>query len=86
MKTVTATPQPAPTQTYQTLLSQFGIYLSYGDLAQILKRDPEGLRISLTRCNQPWAQQVNKAKVKLGRRVLFSSAAIASVMDELTGK
>jgi predicted nucleotidyltransferase len=68
------------------LIERFGDLITYEQLAEYLHRDTEGLRITLSRSNQVWAQKVNKAKLKIGRRVLFSAVGVAAVVDELMGK
>jgi len=72
--------------TYQTLLQQFGVLLSYTQLASLLKRSPDGLRISLSRPRDEWAQRINATKVRFGRRVLFDTAAIAALIDQQRGQ
>jgi hypothetical protein len=80
------TPASIRSGTHQALLDRFGLFLSYQELAEVLKRDPEGLRLSLSRDSQGWALEINKARVKLGRRVLFSSDGIAAAMDRFTSQ
>ena len=43
-----------------TLLQRFGPLLSIAQLAAVLDRSPDGLRISLRATNE-WAQRINKA-------------------------
>lgn len=51
-----------------TLLQRFGPLLSIAQLATVLDRSPDGLRISLRATNE-WTQRINKARLKIGRRV-----------------
>lgn len=62
------------------LLHRFGPLLSIAQLAAILDRSPNGLRISLRTTNE-WTQRINAAKLKLGRRVYFRTAEIAQVLS-----
>lgn len=69
------------TTTATVLLEKYGLLLTYQQLAEVLCRQPEGLRISLSQGRDDWARKVNGAKVRIGRRVLFRSAQIAEVID-----
>jgi type II secretory pathway component GspD/PulD (secretin) len=64
-----------------TLLQQFGPLLSIAQLANVLDRSPDGLRISL-RTPSVWATEINKARLKVGRRVYFRTSQIADVFSE----
>jgi hypothetical protein len=66
-------------QIEEALTSQYGPLLSMSQLAKILDRSAEGLRISL-RADSEWTRHVNAAKLKLGRRVYFRTAEIAKVL------
>lgn len=65
----------------ETLLKGFGPLLSISQLANILDRSPEGLRISL-RNSSEWATRINKTRLKIGRRVYFRTSEIAEVLSE----
>jgi hypothetical protein len=54
----------------EALVKQYGPLLSLTELAKILDRSPEGLRISL-RSSGEWVKQINAARLRLGRRVYF---------------
>ena len=58
-----------------TLLQRFGPLLSMAQFATVLDRSPDGLRISLRATNE-WAQRINKARLKIGRRVYFEPVRI----------
>lgn len=62
-----------------TLIKTYGPLLSLAQLAQVLDRSPEGLRIAL-RTTQVWTEKINSAKLKIGRRVYFRTAEIAAVL------
>lgn len=64
----------------EALNKQYGPLLSVAQLAKVLDRSAEGLRISL-RTESDWSKPVNAAKLKLGRRVYFRTAAIALVLS-----
>lgn len=64
-----------------TLLQRFGPLLSIAQLATVLDRSPDGLRISLRATNE-WALGINKARLKIGGRVYFRTSQIAQLIDE----
>lgn len=63
------------------LLEKYGPLLSLGQLANLLNRSADGLRLSL-RQNGELSQKFNPARKKIGRRVYFRSALVAKVLDE----
>lgn len=67
-------------QIEEALTKQYGPLLSVAQLAKVLDRSAEGLRISL-RTDSGWSKQINAAKLKLGRRVYFRTAEIASILS-----
>lgn len=69
----------------ETLLKNYGPLLSIGQLAEILDRSPEGLRISL-RTAHPWSDRINKTRLKIGRRVYFRTSEIAELFQSETAK
>lgn len=64
----------------ETLLQRFGPLLSIAQLAAVLDRSREGIRISL-RTDSDWSKHLNAAKLKLGRRIYFRTAEIALVLS-----
>ncbi len=64
----------------ENLLERFGPLLSLPQLATILDRSPDGLRISL-RTQNPWTLPINRARLKIGRRVYFRTSQIAEVLS-----
>ncbi|AVR11777.1 hypothetical protein A8H31_20490 [Burkholderia thailandensis] len=56
--------------------------LTLDQLAEILDRSPEGLRLSLSSARADWARHINETKVQIGRRVYFRTEAIARLIDE----
>jgi hypothetical protein len=63
------------------LLQRFGPLLSLAQLASILDRSPEGLRISL-RTPNVWALRINGSRLKIGRRVYFRTTQIAEMLSD----
>jgi hypothetical protein len=72
--------------THKVLLDRFGLLLNYAQLAEVLKRRPDGLRLSLCRPKGECEQRVGAARVRIGRRVLFDTAEIAKLIDEQRGQ
>jgi len=62
-----------------SMVNQYGPLLSLVQLAELLHRSPDGLRIAL-RSSQPYADRINEARVKVGRRVYFRTATIAAYL------
>ena len=62
-----------------SLVSLYGPLLSLAQLANVLHRSPDGLRIALSG-TQPYAERINRARVKVGRRVYFRTASIAAYL------
>lgn len=58
------------------MLQRYGPLMSLDDVAEVLKRSPQGLRVSCYR-NNPLAQMLNHAKVPLGRHVRYRTGDIA---------
>ncbi|MQU61405.1 DNA-binding protein [Pseudomonas helleri] len=70
------------TTTEDIILSQFNTpLLSLKQVAQILDRSPQGLRITLSGDNEI-ARRLNPAKRRFGRRVLFAVVDLANFIDE----
>lgn len=55
--------------------------LSLSQVAEILHRSPEGLRITLSRDNEI-ARNLKPCRIKIGRRVYFRVTGIARFIDE----
>lgn len=70
----------------ESLLSKYGPLLTMPQLADLLHRSPDGLRIAL-QSRQPYTEEINKAKLKIGRRVYFRASQIAELLnsDRLCG-
>ena len=66
--------------TEEILIAQYGPLLTLSQLAKILDRSTEGLRIGLHSQNE-FAKKINAARVRLGRRVYFSTVKIAAAIS-----
>jgi len=64
----------------ELLLGQYGPLLSIAQLARLLDRSAEGLRIGL-RADTAWSRRINAARLKVGRRVYFRTEEIARVLS-----
>lgn len=67
--------------TLTTLKERYSVLLTLGQLAEVLNRSPDGLRISLSSSQSDWADQINSTKVTIGRRVYFRTEGIARLID-----
>jgi hypothetical protein len=65
----------------EILIQRFGPLLSLANLAVILDRSPDGLRVSL-RSGSVWASKVNCARLKIGRRVYFRTSQVAEILSD----
>jgi len=69
--------------TEEILLSKFGPLLTLPQLASLLDRSPDGLRITL-RGGSEFAARWNQARRKIGRRVYFRAPDVARLIDTTT--
>jgi hypothetical protein len=63
----------------ESMTQQYGPLLSITQLAAILDRTPEGLRITL-RSSAEWVNGINSTRLQLGRRVYFRTSEIAALL------
>jgi len=68
------------TATEEQLIERYGILLSLGDLADVLKRSKDGLRIALVGDSE-FARTWCSIKKKIGRRVYFRASDVARIID-----
>lgn len=68
--------------TLAALKERYSVLLTIAQLAEVLNRSPEGLRISLSSSHSEWANQINATKIRIGRRVYFRTEGIARLIDE----
>lgn len=64
----------------ETLVERFGPLIPLAKLAALLDRSPEAARMFL-RSNSDLAQQINTAKLKVGRRLYFRTFAVAQILN-----
>ena len=64
----------------ENLFKQFGPLIPLAGLARLLDRSPEAIRMFL-RSQSPLGEQINSAKLKVGRRLYFRTAEIAVVLS-----
>ena len=62
-----------------TLVRRYGPLMKLADLATMLDRSPDGLRVTL-RSKGEWVDKINAARLQLGRRVYFRTAEIAELL------
>jgi hypothetical protein len=63
----------------ETLIKQYGPLLSISQLAVILDRSPDGLRITLKSSGE-WVNKINATLLRLGRRLYFRAVEVADVL------
>ena len=68
------------TTTESYLLDKFGPLLSLVQLAGLLDRSADGLRLSLSH-DGDLSKKFNPARTKIGRRVYFRSSLVARALD-----
>lgn len=67
-------------KTENYLLEKYGPLMSLGQLANLLDRSVDGLRLSLSHDGE-MSQKFNSARQKIGRRVYFKSVLVARALD-----
>lgn len=70
--------------TAELLYNQYGPLITLAQLAKILNRLAEGLRITL-RSKSSFSDNVNSTRLRLGRRVYFRTAEIATILTHPVG-
>lgn len=70
------------TETYQYLLMHYGPLLTLKHLAEVMHSSPNGVRMAITRRQQPMAVGLAFAKRRIGRRVFFDARLVADIIDE----
>lgn len=65
----------------ETLLNRYGPLLSINQLASVLDRSPDGLRISLRTAGE-WSAKINNTRLKIGRRVYFRTSQVAQLLAD----
>jgi hypothetical protein len=67
-------------QTETHLLNTYGPLMTIEQVAKLLNRSSEGLRITV-RGNNSVGEILTRAKVKIGRRVHFKIGIVAALLD-----
>lgn len=70
----------AMNQTTELLIEKYAPLLTLSELAEILDRSREGLRLTL-RGDSELARKLGTARMKIGRRVHFKTTVVAAVID-----
>ena len=68
-----------PVVAENSLLKRYGPLMNLADLASMLDRSPDGLRVTL-RSSGEWVDKINGARLQLGRRVYFRTVEIAEAL------
>ena len=68
--------------TYQYLLTQYGPLLTLKHMAEVLHGTPNGLRMAMSRKQQPFARSLATSRRRFGRRVYFEARQVARIIDE----
>ena len=63
----------------ETLIKQYGPFLSINQLAGILDRSADGLRTTL-RSSGEWVNKINAARLRSGRCWYFRTVLVADVL------
>lgn len=70
--------------TLEILKEKYGAVMTLKQLAETLSRKPEGLRMALIR-KEHWAEDINNAKIYIGRRVYFPVEVVANLLNGASG-
>ena len=62
-----------------SMFDKYGPLITLGQLAQMLDRSADGVRMTL-RETSPYAEQLNLAKVRIGRRIYFRTPDVAQLL------
>lgn len=67
--------------TEEFLLEHYGALVTVKQLAAVLSRSAEGLRLSLRRESE-WTRQINAARIRVGKRIYFRTVDIAKIIGK----
>lgn len=62
-----------------SMFEKYGPLLTLAQLAQMLDRSTDGIRMALREAN-PYAERLNAAKVRIGRRIYFRTPDVANLL------
>jgi len=68
--------------TYEYLLTHYGPLLTLKHLAEVMHTTPNGVRMSISRKQQPLAVALAGSRRRLGRRVYFEARLVAETIDQ----
>lgn len=63
------------------LLEKYGPLLTLAQVASLLDRKPEGVRVTIRNNHGDLGRQLSAARIKIGRRTHFKTPAIAKLLD-----
>lgn len=66
--------------TFDYLHKEFGLLMTLENLAKVLDRSPQGLRVSLSSKSE-LSVSINAIKIKRGRRIYFYTVGVAKIID-----
>ncbi|EKN6017286.1 TPA: hypothetical protein ACJ2UR_003029 [Yersinia enterocolitica] len=66
---------------FDILIETHGAVITLEQLAAILSRKPEGLRMALLQPKEPWAKKLNDKKFYVGRRMYFPTETVSEVIS-----
>jgi hypothetical protein len=69
--------------TKQLLINKYGILLSIQNMADVLHRQPGGLRKTLENPDAELTKKLNPGRRKVGRRVLYCCGVVAALVDDV---
>ncbi len=62
-----------------SMFDRYGPLLTLAQLAQMLNRSTDGMRMALREAS-PYAERLNAAKVRIGRRIYFRTPDVAQLL------
>lgn len=66
--------------TEQILIERYGVLITMAQLAELLHRSKDGLRLTL-RGHSNLATALTQGRVRIGRRVHFRAGVVAKILD-----
>jgi len=69
--------------TEEVLIGKYGPLLTLAQVASLLDRSPDGLRVTIRTSNE-LGRHLTAARVKIGRRVHFRASGVAALLDGAT--
>jgi len=68
--------------TKQLLIDKYGILLTIENLAELLHREPGGVRKTLQKRDEELTKKLNPGRKKIGRLVFFTADIVADMVDQ----